>query len=152
MRPRTLALTILCILVVALVLRYCVYRYGWLPVTQEAVLKKAVDIRVTYLMDRQPRLMIINDAAERRELLGLLRVNEDLRDRYHSYRGWGGGPPAKDAASVSFTMPGVRSYSYQLTPDNLMGELLVSPAFFRKLDEIISRHEGRPIDVFSPNN
>ena len=49
MYPRTLVIIAAAMLVGALVLRFLVFQFGWLPVSEEVVLKKAIALKVTYV-------------------------------------------------------------------------------------------------------
>ena len=49
MRPRTLVIVAGLMLVGALALRFLVIQFGWLPVSEEVVLKKAIALKVTYV-------------------------------------------------------------------------------------------------------
>jgi hypothetical protein len=156
MRPKTLALFIFFLFAAAMVARFCVYRYGLLPVTQEAVLKKALAIRVHFYLDQQMNIRDINESAQVRELLGLLRMTDDPRTRYHyAFSRMGAPGGARPEPALDFVMPGGGRFgsnsTFELVGQNRMGSFDVAPAFFHKINEILSQREGRPIDVFKNN-
>jgi hypothetical protein len=164
MRPRTLVLVMFGILTASVLIRIVVFRYGLLPVTMEAVLKKAVAIEVYYyvgsanLGDPGFKPLLINDRAEVERLLSVLHTV----DLSHGSRG-NGYHPGNAMAGVSFVMPNGTQYGfnrggeYYASRAALVGggssgngvQLEVDPAFFYMLSEIVSRHEGRRIELAS---
>src|SRR5882672_10258926 len=96
MRPRTLFVLIGLIFLTAFALRFGVVQYGWLPVSQEAVLKRATAITVTYHFQGNYKSLLIDDPADVNAALAALHVQ---RDDYHGTRYWGSN---RQPATVSF--------------------------------------------------
>src|SRR4051794_15020439 len=82
MQPRTLVIVAVVLLVGALGLRFLVFHFGWLPLTEEIVLKKAIALRVDYqVVDTTGAIvgkaLVIDDPAEVEEALAALRMKDD---------------------------------------------------------------------------
>jgi hypothetical protein len=140
MRPRTLVIAILALLIGAFGVRFLVVRFGLLPISQEALLRHAVAVTVYYEVDGKSKAMRISDAGEINELLATLRIT---RNEY-SY-GYGGPGYNTGSGVVVFHFPKGQQQSHTMVGTNQMGEYAVDPAFHTKLCEIVSRHEKKKI-------
>jgi hypothetical protein len=133
-----MVLVIFGILTASVLLRLVVFRYGLLPVTMEAVLKKAVAIQVLYQTDVGQKQLWIGDRAQVDQLLSVLHTMQ-YAPGSHAY----GRASGRALMNVNFIMPdGSQRSLYGMAPD-------VDPAFFYVLSEIVSRHEGCRIDLAS---
>jgi hypothetical protein len=142
MNPRTTALVVFGILVGSLFLRLAVFRFGLLPVTAEAVLKKAKAIQVDYISKGLPKSLRIDKPAEVAELLSVLRLDES--NKWNDMGRFGRGTGARN---ISFEMPDGQRQSFEFTKRASIGPFGVAPAFYVKLCELVSQHEGRRIDI-----
>jgi hypothetical protein len=151
MHLRTLGIVLVVIAALALGLRFAVVHFGWLPVSEQIVLKRATMVRVSYYAGPQYKSLTLKDPAEVRELLGSLRITDDGEERYiysSSYSRVGG--PAS-LPSIEFVFPNGQARHYTISgpqPYHL-GERVVHEDFYRTLCSIVSRHEGKPVDVVS---
>ena len=142
MHPRTLVLLLVLIFGLAVTGRFLVVRFGLLPVSEEAVLKRAVAVSVSYQLKGHSKVLTIDNQAELRELLGSLHL---LEENYYGYTRFG--MPRQQ--SVTFTFPGgkARHCSFEGPQPYRLGSNLVDRTFYDKLCEVVSRHEGQPVDV-----
>jgi hypothetical protein len=143
MRPRTVVIAILVLLLGAFGLRFLVQRFGLLPINQEAVLRHAVAVTVYYQVDGKSKTLRISDAREMNELQAALRIRQN-----DNHYGYAYGSQAYNAGSgmVVFHFPKGQQQSHTLVGTGQMGEFAVDPAFHTKLCEIVSRHEKQKID------
>jgi hypothetical protein len=126
-----MVLVIFGILTASVMLRIIVFRYGLLPVTMEAVLKKAVAIQVVYQTDVGQKQLWIGDRAQVDQLLSVLHTVQ-YPTGTHGY----GHASGRVLMNLNFIMPdGSQRSLYDMAPD-------VDPAFFYVLSEIVSRQEG----------
>jgi hypothetical protein len=142
MHPRTLGLLLVLIFGLALAGRFVVTKFSLLPVSEEAVLKRAVAVTVTYYFKGQTKSLTIDNRAELRDLLGSLHV---LQEDYYGYARFG--MPRQQA--VTFTFPGgrTRHCNFEGPQPYRLGSNQVDGAFYDKLCELVSRHEGEHVDV-----
>jgi hypothetical protein len=150
MQIRTLAIFVVVLLVGAFILRFVVVRFGLLPVSEEVVLRKAAFLTVTYIDGGRSKSLKIKDGAEVREVLATLRIQVTDTSYYDNV--WGGPAPGWSAPlgpSVDFWFPDHTNRSYTISSPHVLGNMTVDPAFGRKLREIVSRHEGHPVDIFA---
>ncbi len=111
-------------------------------------LKQATSVKITYIKGKQPKSVVVNDPAELRALLDSLIItdtNPGLRQ----------GPVTGGA--VEFTLPdGTVARTAFLNQTRLdradWGQVQVEADFHRKVNEIATRAEGRPIDVLRVDN
>jgi hypothetical protein len=146
--PRWLlvVLLILAILAVAVGLRYVVVRFGLLPVSEEAVLRKAVKVTVYYRVGAETKRLDLT-GPELHELFAALDVRRE--DPYRSTGGPYGASATTAAPTVEFHFPNGMARIYALTTRTELGPLTVGPAFQEKLLALAARHEGRPIESLS---
>jgi hypothetical protein len=112
-------------------------------------LKKAKSVKITYhLRNNVIKSVVVDDPAKLAELLDSLEiVRADM-----------GGPSfwSQRQAAVDFTLPGGKGarVTFQ-SPTQLdranWGPVYVTPAFHRKVNEILSAAEKRPIDIMKDN-
>jgi len=141
MRPRTLFVLLIVIFVGAFALRFGVVQYGWLPVSQEAVLKRAKAISVSYVSEGVYKTVLIDDSADVKAILAELRIR---RDDYYSSRMPGIVVPP---TTVSFHFPGSHRRDYNLESPNQLGNYQLDRGFYEKLREIVSWKEGQQVDL-----
>jgi hypothetical protein len=142
MRPRTMVIAVLVLLLGAFGVRFLVVRFGLLPISQEAVLRHAVAVTVYYQVDGKSKTLRISDAREMSELLTTLH----LRRNDYSYYAFSGPGYNPGGGMVVFHFPKGQQQSHTMTGINQLGEFAVDPAFHTKLCEIVSRHEKKRID------
>jgi hypothetical protein len=141
MRPRTVAIVILVLLFGALGTRFLVVRNNWLPFDDQAVLRRSVSVTLYYMADQTQKKLLIGDAAELRELLATLRIDNDhdyffQQPRYSAY-----------APIVEFQFPNGRKQAYTLNETYQLGPFAVDPAFHNKLCDLVSRHEKKRFET-----
>jgi hypothetical protein len=141
MHPRTMAIVVAGFLLAAIGGRFAVVQFGLLPISEEVVLKKAVALTVNYHVDGKFKTYRISGPSEVREVLAALRVQ---REDYYRYNSWGGGWRPQ----VSFHFPNGSRRDQSFEGPNQLGGFMVDRAFCEKLNDIVSRHEGRKIDIF----
>ena len=112
-------------------------------------LKKATAIKITYVLKgNRTKSVDVNDPAEVKKLLDALEIGEtQMGSQFTQTNG----------ASVDFTLPGGKSASVKFMNQSQLervdwGWLYVSPAFYQKVNEVISRAEGRKIDIMRMDN
>ena len=144
MRPKTAAVVIVSLLLLAVVLRFVVWHTGLLPVSEEVVLKTAASVQLNYSVRGEMKSLDVTDPGELRELLAALH----LRREDQPY--WDRGSVKRN--SVHFYFPDGRSQRglHFLTPTTL-GRYEVDPRFYQKACEIASRAEGRKIELLRNN-
>jgi len=142
MQPRTVLIVIVLMFLAAFALRFAVVRYGWLPVSEEAVLKHATAITVAYTHRNANKFLRIDDPAEVRALLAALHVQRD--DAHGVY--WSARLPA---ATIGFHFSSGHYRTHNMDGPNVLGGYQVDRAFYDKLNEIVSRKEGEPVDILA---
>lgn len=149
MHPRTVAILVALILLLALVMRAVIYHTGLLPVSEELVLKQAVALTVTYSNRGNFKMLTIDRPEQLAEVFAVL----DLRRN----------DPRKD--DMIFNQQGLLALGGQVTfhfPDrttrlmvfrgqNWLEDAEVNPRFYAKLCELVSRAEGRPMQLLQDN-
>jgi len=148
MHPRTVLIIVALILGLAIGLRFLVLRTGFLPVNEEVVLKKAVVVRVTYTRRGNPNTVHISDPDELGELMSVLHLRRDRDDMYFGGPRMGGGGGIN---SVDFLFPNGMARNTTMAYATQLGNHEVDPRFHAKLCEIVSRHEGRHINILLDN-
>jgi hypothetical protein len=141
MHPRTMFILLVLIFSLALAGRFLVVRFSLLPVSEEAVLKHAVAVTITYNFHGQSKSLTISKDDELHELLSTLRVQQE------DYYAFSLGKARQQ--SVTFLFPNGRTRNCRLEgpqPYHLNGNV-VDRAFYAKLCELVSRHEGQQVDV-----
>jgi hypothetical protein len=144
MHPRTLVILVVLTFGLALVGRFVVARFGLLPISEEAVLKKAKAVSVTYYSEGQNKTLVINDRAEVQELLDTLHL---LSEDYYGYSNFG--VPRLNTVIFVFPDNSLRNCGFHGPEPFQLGDNMVDRAFYLKLCELVSRHEGRPVDVLN---
>jgi len=142
MLPRTLFAMVFLIVASSLALRFAVVHFGWLPVSQEVVLRKAEAVSITYYVRGLQKTAYIDDPTERQSLLSALSIQRD--DNY----GYGGlGMANFMNLPITFHFPGMKTQQFNLQSPSQMGHYQIDRAFHEKLNEIVSRREGQKVDV-----
>jgi hypothetical protein len=144
MRPLTVAITCLALIVGAFGLRMLVVRYSWLPVSEQAVLRHSVSVTLYYVVDGPVKPLKLNE-AETAELLAALHVEREYPSYSYSYAGPAPGQ-SPETATVEFHFPNHSSRSYPLNGKSQLGNLFIDPAFYDKACEIASRHEKQRVE------
>lgn len=144
MRPRTVVIVILVLLLGALGIRFLVVRYNLLPFDDQAVLRRSVSVTVFYTADNRQKNLLISDAADVKELLATLRIGNDhdyyfQQSKYSAY-----------APIVEFQFPNGRKQAYTLNEPYQLGPFAIDPAFHNKLCDLVSRHEKKRFDTLIP--
>jgi hypothetical protein len=142
MHPRTLVLLLILILGGAFALRFLVVRFGLLPVSEEAVLRRASAVTVSYSV--RPGVVetqTIDDPRELRELLGTIRIEND---EYYTTSGVSG----TTGVVVTFHYPSGQQMLNVDSPDKL-SNYKVDRAFYDTLNRILSDRKGQPVDLLN---
>ena len=151
MRIRTLIVLAVVMLVGALTLRFAVIRFGWLPVSEEAVLKKAVALKVTYYVSdaagqSQAKSMWIDDSRQLSEALAMLHMghmpDDDVDWDSEPTRAAGQTIPPVE---VLFMFDDILARKHLLEGTGKLGGYEVDRTFYDKLCEFVSKLEGRKI-------
>lgn len=150
MHPRTVGIIVAAILLTAFGLRWLVFQTGFLPVNDEVVLKRAVELRVNFSVGGIPKTVWINRREDVQALLAELRVRregEDSRRWGGQGAGWGGG-----STSVDFIFPNGMQRNMQMTYSTQLGPHQIDSRFHTRLCEYLSSREGRRIDILAENH
>jgi hypothetical protein len=118
-------------------------KFSLLPVSEEAVLKRAVAVTVFYNLNnvnKDLKALTIDEPDELKDLLAELRI------RREDYIG-GFGMRGTRRHPVKFHFPNGQVRDHFLEGPNQLGEFVVDRGFYEKLCEIVSRHEGCTVDV-----
>jgi hypothetical protein len=142
MHPRTLVILVILIFGLAVAGRFLVVHFGLLPVSEEVVLKQAVAVTVTYNFKGHAKTLTIDDRAELRELLATLRVQQEDYYGYVSF-----GMPRQQSITFLFPDGNTRHCRFEGPQPYHLGGNVVDRAFYTKLCELVSRHEGQQVDV-----
>ncbi len=138
MHPRTLLILLVLLFGGAFALRFLVIRFALLPVTQEAVLRRATSLSVTYNSPQGYQTQVISDPRELKPLLAAIRVEQD--DYYYSFGSGGRG------ANLTFHFPSGQQ-PLTLESSDKLGSYKVDRAFYDQLNKILSERAGHPVDV-----
>jgi hypothetical protein len=149
MQPRTLAIVVVVLVGGAIGLRLLVVHFGLLPVSEEAVLKKATAITVTYYNGEKVKSLRISDRDQLREALAALRIHEDRHGHYYGGFAIGMGMGVVPQTGVTFHFPNGTRREHLFSGGGGYQNLELNGQFCEKLSEIISRHEGKRVDVLS---
>lgn len=146
MRPRTVFFIVVLILLGAVGMRFLVVRFGLLPVSEQAVLRRAEAITVMYQVNGVPKMLYIGDRTEVNELLASLEIhNEDFQYYYGgSSRNFG-----TNTTQVKFHFPGGTEHSFPVYDRMKLGQFGVAPGFYDKLKAVVSRHEKATVDLLT---
>jgi hypothetical protein len=145
MPPRTVAIVAVLVLVAAIGLRVLVVRYSLLPVSEEAVLKNALAITVGYYHQGVFKKLQITDPDQVKEVLETLHIVSDDPDGRFGKVVASTGVILKPETDIEFHFPD--GYTREYKRDGKMLPLDVDRGFYRKLNEIVSRHAGQAIDI-----
>jgi hypothetical protein len=148
MQPRTLAIAAFVLLAGSVALRYLVVHFGLLPVSEEAMLKKAVAITVTYFDQDQNKSLSISDPEQLAGLLAALRM-QDSELYYYSGVTGGGGLWWPTPATVTFEFSNGLSRGHTFNGPYNLGGYTVDEVFFNKLRTLVSNHEGHDVDILA---
>jgi hypothetical protein len=161
MHPRTIAILIAAILLAAFGLRFLVFHFELLPVTEVALLKKATAVTVTYTVwdrkDRQGQFLptskslTISKTEEVEDLLAALqlrpsRFRDDRRRREQElvFRGI----PVVAAPTVAFHFPdGTSRGGMTFEAQDWLGHMGIEREFYLKMCDLVSRAEGKRVEV-----
>jgi hypothetical protein len=141
MRPRTVAIVVVLLLLGAVGLRFLVVRYALLPVSEEAVLQRAVGLTIHYEVGGVPKSLSVSD-AELSEAMATLKIR---KEDYTYYYG-GGGRGFGGQSQVDFHFPDGSKQTHVMYDKTQMGQFVVNQSFHDKLCDIVSRHEKKKID------
>ncbi|HKI31468.1 MAG TPA: hypothetical protein VKA46_06345 [Gemmataceae bacterium] len=115
-------------------------------------LKTATSLKINYLLagmkPAATKTVVVNDPAEVRTLLDALEITDSRMGPQ-----WG----ISNQGSVDFTLAdGTIAHATFVNRTQLdranWGQVYVTDAFYRKVNEAATRAEGRPIDVMKVNN
>ncbi len=175
MYPRTLLILMVAIILTSFGVRFIVYQYDLLPINEQALLKKATSLTVTYEIQGKdkktgqptlrPKTLTISNPDEMEDLLAVLEL------RRESYRGemdngpmvkgrnggmvavdpWGREGWARGTVKVTFHFPdgSIKPRppdEYQFAGPRWLGHWTINEQFYRKLCVHLSRAEGRALD------
>jgi hypothetical protein len=142
MHPRTVAILIGAILVVSVGVRVLLFQGELLPLTDEAVLKRATSLTVFYQTANGQKALTVTRPEEVAELLSVLEMRSPRSaaddERALVNRRLAGG-------KVTFHFPDGTRLPLQFSSEEQLGNSLVSPSFYVKLCRYVSRVEGRAI-------
>ncbi len=174
MHPRTLVIVMGAIVLVSFGVRFVVYQHELLPISEQALLKKAMSLTVAYDVpgkDKKgqpillPKTLTISNPEDIADLLSVLelhreRYRDELDDgpRFRRRNGgmvvadpWGREGWTRGTAKVTFHFPDGSTKprppdEYQFADPGWLGQWKVNEQFYRKLCGHISRAEGRAVD------
>jgi hypothetical protein len=112
-------------------------------------LKTAKSVKINYVLKgNKVKVVVVNDPAELQALLDALTITDTQTGQQWAIQ---------VAGSVEFTLPdGTVAQTTFVSQRQLdrtgWGQVLVEPDFYRKVNEIATRAEGRPIDVMRVDN
>jgi hypothetical protein len=148
MRYWSAFLALCALLLVAAGLRGLLLARAVVPPGPEALLRQATAIRIGYTVGEQRRHVTVSRPEELRRLLDALTVTSTIRRT--DFPSW------QARGSADFTLPNgtvlrtVFVYNDQLERLH-WGRLYVTQDFYRKICDLLTREEGRPIDVLKNN-
>jgi hypothetical protein len=145
MHPRTVGIVVAGILVFALGMRFAVFHYGLLPVSEEVVLKKAVALSVGYTLDGNNRKSLtITNPDQVEEILSLMELRrETFRDEWR--KGGPGAVPGTADLTFHFHDRSTRTLAFEAR--DWLGQYRVNPRFYERLREIVSLSERKRIEL-----
>jgi hypothetical protein len=112
-------------------------------------LKTASSVKVNYLLKgNQTKSVVVNDPAELRALLDALKITDTQPGQPWTMQITG---------TVEFSLPdGTVARTMFVSQRQLertgWGQVMVEPDFYRKVNEIATRAEGKPIDIMRVDN
>jgi hypothetical protein len=151
MHPRTVIIIVVLILFTSVGLRFLLPRLGWFMTDEETILKQATAIVVSFNEEGVPKRVVISNAAEVEAVLAKLRVrNHDRWDGPRPTFGPGVGPWGSMAV-IEFWFPDDSRRQYELQSRTALGHLEIDPGFYQVLCDMLSRREGKRIELFGEN-
>jgi hypothetical protein len=112
-------------------------------------LKQAKSVTISYVLrGNRTKTVVVNDPAELQPLLDALKIIDTQPGLNYGLTQGG---------AVEFTLPDGTVAQARFVNQNLLdrtrwGGVLVEPGFYRKVNEIATRAEGKPIDVMRVDN
>lgn len=112
-------------------------------------LLKAQSVKITYqVKGKQSKSIVVNDPAEVKALLDTLKITDTRMGPQYGLTTGG---------AVEFTLPDGTVARTQFVNNMQLdranwGQVMVEPDFYRKVNEIATRAEGKPIDVIRVDN
>jgi hypothetical protein len=112
-------------------------------------LKKATAFRITYVLKgNQVKTVEVTDPAAVKGLVDALEITQTQMGPQFS---------TSNQAAVDVTLPGGKSARLKFVSQTQLdrmnwGMLMVTPSFYRKVNETASKAEGKPIDILRVDN
>ncbi|TSC73164.1 MAG: hypothetical protein G01um101438_187 [Parcubacteria group bacterium Gr01-1014_38] len=108
-------------------------------------LRQANKLKIDYHINQQPKSLVISDPKQVKDIISTVKVRETWKDVH---------PAFPDVAVVWFFFPAEEKRfkaKFSPEPTNLATEwgmlYLESDAFYQKINEVVSKHEGRPVEI-----
>jgi hypothetical protein len=139
----------LCLLLgLAAGLRWFLLWWGFVPASQEAILRQATAVRIGYTVHKQRKFVTVSSPGELRELLDSIRVTNAAKGAAF--------PWLSPHGTAEFTLPdGTVLQTFFIYNNQLersqWGHLYLKTDFYEKVCALVSRAEGKPIDVLKNN-
>ncbi len=150
MHPRTVVLVVGLILLTSFGLRILIFQTGILPVSEELVMRQAVSLTVTYAVGGQAKTLTVDRPEALEDLFAVFRLRQ--REAHRDVV-WRGGPVGQVpvGGAVKFHFPDHTARQLQFLSRDWLGEFEVDPRFYQRLCDLVSRAEGRRIDLLDDN-
>jgi hypothetical protein len=112
-------------------------------------LKTATSVTITYqLKGNKTKSVVVNDPVELKALLDTLTITDTQTGAHYALTSGGGVDFTLPNGTVAKTMFVNQTQLYRTN----WGLIIIGPDFYRKVNEIATRAEGRPIDVSRVDN
>lgn len=147
MRYWAALLTLLVLLVLAGGLRFLLVRATGIPPTHEALYRNATAVTLRYTVKYQAKTITITDPDEVQTLVSAFHVTRTLKGHSWPTPTNGGADFVLADGSVIQT----RFHQPMLLERTQWGGLSLTSEFYERVCAVLSRAEGRPIDVLKNN-
>jgi hypothetical protein len=148
MRYWSAFLALCLLLALAAGLRGLLLARGLAPLSQEAALRQATAVRIGYTVQKQKKFLTVSSPEELRELLDSISVVSTVKGT--TYTWWQAQGTADFTLQDGSVLKTMFIYNNQLER-NQWGHLYLKADFHEKVCALISRVEGKPIDVLKNN-
>jgi len=107
-------------------------------------LRQTNKIKIDYHINQQPKSLLVSDPKQVRDIISTVTVGKTWKDAH---------PAFPDAVVIWFFFPAEKPFKTKFSgePTHLATEwgmlYLESDAFYRKVNEAVSKREGRPVEV-----
>jgi hypothetical protein len=147
MRPRTVVLLFCCLVALGAGVRFLLFSTGWVLRDQGDLLRRATSVTIGYSVQQQKKSLTVSNPEELQEILTNLHVTNARKGAHLTW---------KAASTVDFAMGDGTVIKTAFVRKNQLdrsdwGQLFVDPRFHEKLCEVVSKTEGKPVDVLKEN-